>query len=217
MSQQPYSEEPQVGEVRFRVPLPIVIPFGALAIIAVIAIGFSKVLLSIPHEAATIVAIAVAANVLGVCAYIAFRRNISGPAIMELIAILIYPVLIGIVIANVNIGEHAAEAPQEETGGGGEGGGLVVAAANIAFDVSEIAVPAGEEVALEFNNDDSVEHNISVYPDQEAGVAKSDALFTGDIIQGGQSTTYDMGPFEKGEYFYQCDVHPNMNGPLVAK
>ena len=56
MSQQSTPQEPLVGEVRFRVPLPIVIPSGALASSACSSSGFAWVLLSIPTEAATVIA-----------------------------------------------------------------------------------------------------------------------------------------------------------------
>lgn len=109
-------------------------------------------------------------------------------------------------------GDHgsAAEAPAE-------GGGITVAAANIAFDTDAITVAAGEDAAIHFVNDDSVEHNIAVYPDQESGVAKSDGIFTGDIIQGGQDIEYTVPAVDAGEYFFQCDVHPNMNGSYTAE
>ncbi len=107
-------------------------------------------------------------------------------------------------------GEPAAEAPAE-------GGALTVSAANISFDTDLITVPADEEAVIDFINEDSVEHNISVYPDQQAGVGKANAFFTGDIIQGGQEITYDVPAQNAGEYFFQCDVHPNMNGAYVAE
>jgi hypothetical protein len=40
--------DPLVGEVRFRVPLPILIPVAAVAVIAIVTIGLSRVLLAIP-------------------------------------------------------------------------------------------------------------------------------------------------------------------------
>ena len=114
MSEQSSQQEPLVGEVRFRVPLPIVIPIVALVVIAVFVVGFSKVLLAIPSEAATVIAIAMAANVLGVCAYLALRPKVSTTTVFELIAILIYPLLIGIVIANTGFGEEEAAAEGDE-------------------------------------------------------------------------------------------------------
>jgi plastocyanin len=208
-----------VGEVRFRVPLPVVIPVLGLAIIAAVAIGFSQVLLSLPKEAAVVVAIAMAANVLGVCAFVALRQRVGGSTLFELGAILAYPVVIGIAIASLNIGEsteaHGAGGAEPPPANGN--GGIVVTAMNIAFDTDLIEVPAGEEVAIQFENPDSVEHNISVYPDQASGLDLADAIFEGEIIQGGDSTTYNVPAVEAGEYYFQCDVHPNMNGAYVAE
>src|SRR4051812_12093863 len=98
MSQHP-GDEPLVGEVRVRVPLPIVIPAMALLVIAIFTIVFSRVLLSIPHEAATIVAVAVAANILGACAFIALRPRAGAGTLIELAAVVVYPLIIGIAIA----------------------------------------------------------------------------------------------------------------------
>ncbi|MFP5297878.1 MAG: cupredoxin domain-containing protein [Actinomycetota bacterium] len=222
MSQQNPAGEPLVGEVRFRVPLPIVIPILGLAIIAALAIGFSQVLLALPKEAAVVVAIATAANALGVCAFMALRKRVSGTTVMELGAILAYPVIIGIAIAALNIGEgaghgEAAAAQGEEASGGAEGGGLAVTTQNFLFEPSALTVPAGEEVSLAYSNEDTAEHNIAVYPDQAAGLEKTDAIFQGEVIQPGGSTTYDIPAVKKGEYYFQCDVHPNMNGPYTAE
>ena len=212
------SKEPLVGEVRFRVPLPIVIPVVALAVIGTFVIGFAWVLLSIPTEAATVIAIAMSANVLGVCAFLALRPRVSGSTIFELLAILIYPILIGIVIANTGIGEeeHAA-AGEGAAPAAPAGGGTVVVAENTAFDVSELEIKAEAQNAITLDNRDSgVDHNISIYPDADAGIAFEDAIFEGDIITGPTTIDYDFEGPEKGEYYFQCDVHPNMNGTVTA-
>jgi len=219
MSEQSSQQEPLVGEVRFRVPLPIVIPIVALVVIAVFVVGFSKVLLAIPSEAATVIAIAMAANVLGVCAYLALRPKVSTTTVFELIAILIYPLLIGIVIANIGFGEEEAAAE----GGGAPateaaaGGGTTVVAQDVAFDVSELEVKADAENTITFDNQDTVEHNLSIYPDAEAGLALEGAIFEGEHITGPATTEYKFQGPEKGEYYFQCDVHPNMNGTVTAK
>jgi plastocyanin len=210
-----------VGEVRFRVPLPIVIPVVALAVIAVFVIGFAWVLLSIPAEAATVIAIAMAANVLGVCAYLALRPKVSSTTVFELIAILIYPLLIGVVIANTGFGEeeHAAEGAGTATteGGAAAGGGTVVVAENTAFDVSELEIKAEADNTITLDNKDSgIDHNLSIYEDQEAGLALEGAIFEGEIITGPATTDYTFQGPAKGEYYFQCDVHPNMNGTVTA-
>ncbi len=113
---------------------------------------------------------------------------------------------------------------QEDVGGGeaapapeGEGGGIHLVAENVAFDHTELVVTAGEEAAIEFENPDSVEHNLAVYPDADSGIAKTDAIFQGEIIPAGGSTTYNVTAVDAGEYYFQCDVHPNMNGSYVAE
>lgn len=215
MSRQP--EQPLVGEVRLRLPLPLVIPLAAVVVIAVFTIGISRVLLSLEPEAAVIVAIAVAANLLGACAFIALRPQVSGSAYMELLAIVLYPVLIGIVIASVGIGEEEATAGAHD-GGAPAGGGLSIAAQNIAFDTSELEVSAGEETTLRFeNNDSGIDHNVAVYESQDDAVSNTDPLFQGEIFPGVDSKNYDVPALDAGEYYFHCDVHPNMNGTVIVE
>jgi len=210
----PPTDRPLMGEVRLRVPLPLVIPVVALAVIAGFTIGVSRVLLSLEPEAAVIVAIGTAANLLGACAFVALRPRIAGTSYLELLAIVVYPLLIGVVIASAGIGEEASAGH----GNGGapppaDGGGLTITAENIAFDKPELSFPAGEDGTLTFvNNDAGIDHNVAIYPNQESGAAHEDALFTGDIFGGVETRDYQVPAMDAGEYYFQCDVHPNMNG-----
>jgi plastocyanin len=106
------------------------------------------------------------------------------------------------------------EGEQQEEGGGGAGGGLTVTAQNIQFDTDSIELPANEEAELTFVNDDSssTQHNVSIYDTPDA----QENLFEGQIIPGGQETTYAIPPLESGEYYFQCDVHPGMNGDVTV-
>jgi len=217
MSQTP-PDQPLVGEIRFKVPLPFVIPIASLLVIAVLAIGFSQVLLSVPHEIGVVIALVAAANILGACAFIALRPRVSGSSLLELLAIVAYPIIIGVVIAQLGIGEHSAadEAPHGAPEGGGAAAGTV-SAANIAFSTDTIELPADKPAEIPFNNEDSAEHNIAIYATPEDGPTKTDPLFTGEIIPGGETITYSVDPLKKGEYFFQCDVHPNMTGTVTAQ
>jgi plastocyanin len=97
-----------------------------------------------------------------------------------------------------------------ETGGGGPG--VAIAAQDIAFDTSELTLPAGGEAAIDFDNrDPGIPHNVAIYT--EAG---GDALFQGQIITGPATITYRFPAPEAGRYYFQCDVHPQMNGTVAV-
>ncbi|MCA1703540.1 MAG: cupredoxin domain-containing protein [Actinobacteria bacterium] len=214
MSQQPVVEEPLVGEVRFRVPLPIVIPFGALAVIALFTIVFSRVLLSIPHEAATIVAIAIAANILGGCAFIALRPRAGAATLIELAAVVLYPLIIGVAVAALNIGE--AEAPRGPAAEAPAAAGTTLVAVNVAFDTTSLELK-GPSVELTFDNQDALVHNFAIYKNADDGPLKKNPLFTGEEIAAGSSKVYDIDLPPPGRYYFQCDIHPSMNGDLTVK
>jgi plastocyanin len=91
-------------------------------------------------------------------------------------------------------------------------GVVKVSAQNIAFDTNCIEVTAGQAFKIEFSNNDNVPHDIAIFSDS----SKSKSLFTGDIIDGGKSVTYDVPALEAGEHYFECTVHPNMNGKVTA-
>jgi plastocyanin len=103
---------------------------------------------------------------------------------------------------------------QEQEGGGGGGGGLTVSAQNVQFDTDSIELPPNREAELTFVNDDAsaTQHNISIYETPDA----EENLFEGQIIPGGQEVTYSIPALEPGEYYFQCDVHPSMNGDATV-
>lgn len=215
MSQQPMSEE-----VRFRLPLPFVIPVVALLVIGAVTFGLSRILLAVPKEVSVIVAIAVAANVLIAAAVLANRPETARSSWAELLIVFLYPILIGAVLTTIDWpeGEHAsageeagAQEASEEAGGAG---GLTVSAEALVFNTDEITLSAGEETELTFDNADSssVQHNVAIY-EEEGG----EELFVGDVIPGGQSVTYSIPALDKGEFYFQCDVHPGMNGTVVVE
>jgi plastocyanin len=218
MSRNLSNEEPLVGEVRLRVPLPVVIPVMALATIALFTIVFAKVLLSIPHEAATIVAIAIAANILAGCAFVALRPRAGAATLIELAAVIIYPLIIGVAIAALNIGEEAPAAPAaaESSTGGEAAPANTLVAKGVAFDQSSITLE-GKSVSFTLDNQDSLAHNLAFYKSSTDGPTKTNPLFTGEEVAAGSSKTYDIDLPPPGKYYFQCDIHPNMNGDLTVK
>jgi plastocyanin len=201
------------SEVRMRVPLPVIIPLGALALIAVITIGMSQILLNVPKEIAVVIAIAVAANILIACTIIALRPQETRRTWVELVIVATYPLIVGLVIAQIGIGEGEASgsAPAETRAGGAN----TVSAQNVQFDTDSIELTAGEETTLTFVNDDSssTQHNISIYETEAA----ERNLFEGQVIPGGQEVQYDIPALKEGEFYFQCDVHPSMSGTVTVQ
>jgi len=80
-------------------------------------------------------------------------------------------------------------------------------AKNIAFDLNTITVPAGADVTINFDNQDTVPHNFSLYTNSGAATV----IFQGQILNGPGKITYKfVAPVQPGTYFFRCDVHPQM-------
>jgi plastocyanin len=103
-------------------------------------------------------------------------------------------------------------------GAGGGGGAITgsVTASGLAFDTDTISLPAGEPTTITFINDDAgVQHNIAIYPSADE-ISPDTALFQGDLITGPAQVEYEIPALDPGEYYFHCDVHPNMNGTVVV-
>ncbi|HYH92595.1 MAG TPA: cupredoxin domain-containing protein [Candidatus Saccharimonadales bacterium] len=86
-------------------------------------------------------------------------------------------------------------------------------AAAVAFDKTELAVPADQPFQIVFNNNDaSIPHNVAIHQ----GSATGPAVFTGEVFPGVETRTYDVPALPAGAYGFICTVHPNMVGTLTA-
>ena len=68
---------------------------------------------------------------------------------------------------------------------------------------------------MPFDNRDATVHNMSIYEDEAAAKAKQDPLFTGEDVDGGESTTYEIDGQKAGTYTFICDYHTNMLGEIT--
>ena len=139
----------------------------------------------------------------------AARPRVTSSAIFGLVA-LAAATTIGAGITGVAAGErefhHAAGEHAEP---------VKVVAKEVAFDTDEIVVHAGEEVSIEFENEDAdVYHNIAVY---ESDAPDAAPLFNGEGFPGHEERTYTFEAPEAGSYVFVCDFHPNMKGTFVSE
>jgi plastocyanin len=82
-----------------------------------------------------------------------------------------------------------------------------------AFVSERLRAPAGEPFVLAFENeDDGVQHNVAIYRDDSV----EEPLFVGDLVEGPTTVSYGVPAMEAGEYYFRCDVHPQMDGTLEA-
>ena len=91
---------------------------------------------------------------------------------------------------------------------------LQLAAANIAYDQTDLAAPAGVPFQIAFtNNDAGIPHNVSIRQGSPTGTE----VFKGTIFTGVATQTYDVPALPAGTYSFVCSVHPNMTGTLTVK
>lgn len=226
-------------EVRSRVLLGVGIPLGAFLFLAALILAFSRILLAVPEELAPWVALLFATNILVGCAVAATIRGTRG--FVFLVAVLVLTI-VGGGVAGAVLGERPVESlveeeaagpppppegapaegmplppgemPPEETPAaeGPAAGAVHISAQGIAFDTSEMALPAQGEAAIAFENrDPGTPHNVAIYTEQGG-----DAIFQGEIITGPASIEYRFPAPDPGSYYFQCDVHPQMNGSVAV-
>jgi plastocyanin len=191
------SYTPREGE---RISERLIGPFGlptlALALIGVIIISLSRVLLAVPKHGSVIVAIAVAAVVLAVFFMLSARPRLSRSTIGVLAGFSVVALVAAGSVSAANgyrtFEKHEAVEPTKET------------AKNLAFNVKDITVKAGQTATITFDNlDGGTYHNIAVYTANPGG----SPIWTGEPIKGVRKITYTNVFPTVGKYAFRCDFH----------
>ncbi len=94
------------------------------------------------------------------------------------------------------------------------GNQVSISADNLKYDKSCLAVPANQEVTLNFDNKEGLPHNVVILKDNDS----SDSLFSGDIITGPKKVAYQLKALAPGTYRFRCSVHPTqMKGTFIVQ
>src|SRR5215211_505339 len=130
------------GTKREGILLPVLIPLGALAVIGAVLFGFSRILLAISHNAATVVAITVAVGILTVASVVAARQRVTGGSLLSMVGASAGIAMMMGGLALVAVG------PEKEAEGGEAPQVVALAAppgaAAKGFDTDRLSVAAGE-------------------------------------------------------------------------
>jgi plastocyanin len=99
----------------------------------------------------------------------------------------------------------AASATTAASGGGG-GDKVSLTAKGIAWSQTQLNLPAGKQVTVTVNNQDSVEHNFTF---KEANAAQD--------VEGGESAEVSFTTPAAGSYQFFCKYHPSqMKGTVTV-
>src|SRR5262249_13892455 len=89
----------------------------------------------------------------------------------------------------------------------------ISASSAVSFDTKTLIVPAGRPFDLTFDNKNAgVPHNVRIADSS----AQTTILFDGDPITGPAQATYHVPALQAGTYYFECKIHPNMNGTVQA-
>src|SRR5581483_11763065 len=169
--------------------------------------ALSRIYLSIPAHAATILAALVALGIIGIAGYVATNPKMPPWQLSTMITGVLAIFAVGFIYAGIHgKNEHftavASETPsagQTPTGPGAPA--LTIVGKNVKFDITTATIPGGQ-VTIRFDNQDTgVVHNLHLFRGTSA---------TGESVG---ATAEAPGPdvadltvdLTQGTYFYHCD------------
>jgi plastocyanin len=189
---------------------PIAYPLVALVFGGILVWSFSRILLALTKDQAVAAATFMALNILVGSALVAYGRRVRRrPASYPLVVAAGLAVVAGGMVA-FTFGDHP---PGEEPGEGPPP--IPLTASGVAFVETELTLPAGQQVTIEFRNQDQgVQHDFVLFDGPDATAPE---LFDGPEVTGVASTRYTFQAPPQGTYFFYCSIHPvQMTGTATA-
>lgn len=187
--------------------MPLGIPVVGLFAIFSLMFFMSRILLAVPEQASTFIALGVAMVIMAGGSAIALKPAISARAVMTGLVVaammLIGGGLVAAAVGQRDVEEHG---PHEEA--------VELRAKAVAFNLKDLNLHAGAEAEIKLDNEDTVPHNVAIYANE---AHTGPALFQGAVITGGESITYRFPVPPPGTYFFRCDIHPTvMTGKITV-
>jgi cytochrome c oxidase subunit II len=133
------------------------------------------------------------------------RRWLAASAAMAAVALLIAGCGSS---SNDSSGSNSGGGASATTAASGGGGSdkITLTAKGIAWDKTQLNIPAGKQVTVTVNNQDSVEHNFTF----------EDAKANKDVEKGETAEVTFTAP-AAGSYEFHCEYHPNqMKGTVTV-
>lgn len=192
------------GDFRKRVLIPALIPIGAFLFIGVIVYAVSRILLAVTTEGSVVVATLMAACILFGAGAVAKSGSLKS---IQKIALIAFSLL----LFGSGLAVEASLGPREVKKHLDVAATLV--AQGITFDKPAIDLPADQPFLIELDNRDTDLHNVSIYTQKGGTQLFFFTPFPGPAVREFPS---DENGIPKGVYFFQCDVHAQMNGTARA-
>jgi hypothetical protein len=196
--------------LRNRIMYPLEIPALAVIGVAVVLLGFSRVLLALPEAGSTAVAIAVATVILSTAALVATRPRLSASLVTGLLVVAGVALLGGGIVGAV-AGEREFERHEEGHAEEEAEEYVISASGTDGFDQDELRIPADRPVTITFENrEEDRPHGLLIQ-----GLGTEDV--TTGVVQPGERATVDVEA-SPGRYTYIDSEFPNeLQGTLIAE
>ena len=192
-------------QTRDRLVLPALVPVVLLVAIVLVLYAFSRILLSLSHNAATVTALIVAMSIVVGAAIVAGGTFVRPSSLAGLVGAVTGVAMLagGIALASI---ETEGEGPAAEVTS------VQLVAVNLAFSPTSLTVPAGEPFNIVMDNQDSgVQHNVQIFATEDFSGAP---VFDGKLVTGPAKITYEISALDAGTYYFRCVVHPTMTGTI---